>query len=61
MYWHSLNSLASATDTSLASHLDEIDAVDKSVQSLEETIAALDKYTKQLEIAANKAVADAAQ
>ena len=51
---------SSTTDTSLATHLDQIDAVDKSVQSLEKTIAALDSYTKQLEIAANKAVADAA-
>jgi hypothetical protein len=39
--------------------LDEVDSVDKSVQNLEETIGALDKYTKQLEIAADKAVADA--
>lgn len=47
------------TDTSLATHITEIDAVDKSVQSLEETIAALDKYTKELEAAANKALAEA--
>ena len=47
------------TDTSLATHLNEIDAVDKSVSSLEQTIAALDIYTKELEAAANKAVADA--
>lgn len=41
---------------SLASHIAEIDAVDKSVKDLEDTVVALDTYTAKLAAAANKAL-----
>ena len=58
-YFHCFVIFFFFTDTSLVTHLNEFDPVDKSVSSLEQTIAALDIYTKELEAAANKAVADA--
>ena len=44
---------------SLATHIAEIDAVDKSVRGLEDTVAALDAYTLKLAAAANSALQNA--
>ena len=40
----------------LAAHVAEIDAVDASVRSLEDTVAALDAYTAELAAAASSAL-----